>query len=413
MKLLIVTQYFWPESFIINDLARTLQSQGHDVAVATGKPNYPDGLFDGYTEEGTQTEMFAEHIPVYRVPMRSRRTGGAVNLVRNYLSFVWQGIRWMPSLLRGQTFDAIVVFAPSPLTTAIPAIVLRWRMRGAHLAIWVQDLWPESLAATGYIRNRAALAVGRVAVRWIYASADTLLVQSHGFIDRVARDARRDKIVYYANCLPVQEFVAGAAAPAPPDLIETLRRWFCVVFAGNIGTVQAVDTLVEAARQFRDLPDVRLVFVGSGSRLDWVRTRIAELGLTNVVLAGRFPMSAMPEIFRHARGLVVSLCDEQIFTLTVPGKVQAYLGAGRPIIASLNGEGARIVTEAGAGMTCPAGDAGALAACVRARRAMSDDERERLGAAGRRYFLEHFEVGGQARRLIEILDQRMSARGHV
>ncbi len=414
MKLLVVSQYFWPESFIITDLCRTLRDQGHEVVVATGKPNYPDGqVFPGYTETGTQTELLDGTLPVHRVPMRGRRSGGALNLIRNYFSFVWSGVRWMPSLLRGQTFDAIVVFAPSPLTMAIPAMWLKRRL-GGHLAIWVQDLWPESLAATGYVRNRFALSLVGVMVRWIYASADTILVPSRGFFDRVARYGAGGKTFYYANALPGDSDAATDTGESilPAELVALLRRDFCIVFAGNIGTVQAVDTLVEAARLFRDLDDVKLVFVGSGSRLDWIRERVEALGLTNVVLAGRFPMTVMPAIYREAEAVVVSLNPDEIFALTVPGKVQAYLAAGRPIIASLDGEGARIVSEAGAGLTCPAGDAVALAERVRALRAMSIEDRRQLGAAGRAYFLEHFEAGRQARRLVELLDLRIR-RGRV
>ena len=408
MTILVFGQYFWPESFIINDLTRNLRDLGHRVVVATGKPNYPDGvIFEGYRASGVQKEMFDGDIPVFRVPLRPRRRGGALNLLLNYLSFVWSGLRWFPSLLKNVSFDAILVFAPSPISLAIPAIPLRWRTK-AHLAIWVQDLWPESLAAMGFVRNRAALALVGVLVRGIYAFADTLLVQSRAFVGPVARYARRDKIVYYANSLDVAKAAGQTAVQLPPELLDTLKEHFCVVFAGNIGTAQAVETLVDAAAQIRDLAGVRMVLVGSGSMLNWVREKKSELGLTNLVLAGRFPMDAMPEIYRHAACLVVTLKDEEIFSCTVPAKVQAYLAAGRPIVASLNGEGARIIAEAGAGLTCGAEDSRALAQCVRSLHRMTEQERARLGESGRAYFLEHFEMRRQAGRLVEILEKRMA-----
>ena len=408
MTILVFSQYFWPESFIINDLARNLRDLGHRVVVATGKPNYPDGVIcDGYRAGGVQKEMFDGDIPVYRVPLRPRRSGGALNLLLNYLSFVWSGLRWFPSLLRDVSFDVILVFALSPITLAIPAIPLRWREK-AHLAIWVQDLWPDSLAATGFIRNRVALALVGLLVRGIYAFADTLLVQSRAFVRPVARYARLDKIVYYASSLDVERAAGQIAVQLPPELLDTLREHFCVVFAGNIGKAQAVETLVDAAVQIRDLAGVRMVLVGSGSMLNWVRDKKSELGLTNLLLAGRFPSDAMPEIFRHAACLVVTLKDEEIFSYTVPAKVQAYLAAGKPIIASLNGEGARIIAEAGAGLTCAAEDSRALAQCVRSLHEMTEQERARLGESGRRYFLEHFEMRRQTGRLVEILEQRMA-----
>ena len=134
MRLLVVSQYFWPESFIINDIVRTLDEQGHEVVVATGKPNYPDGkVFDGYRAAGTQRERYLERIEVLRVPLWPRGQGGAKNLILNYMSFVVCGLLYLPWMLRGRQFDAILVFAPSPITQAIPAILLRW-LKKAKLA---------------------------------------------------------------------------------------------------------------------------------------------------------------------------------------------------------------------------------------------------------------------------------------
>jgi len=192
--------------------------------------------------------------------------------------------------------------------------------------------------------------------------------------------------------------------------VRVLEAKFCVLFAGNLGTAQAVETLVEAAAQLRDLEGCRMVLVGSGSMLDWIRERKAALGLDNLVLAGRFPMSAMPGIYSRAGGLIVTLKDQEIFAYTVPSKVQAYLAAGKPIIAALNGEGARVVTEAGVGLVCPAEDAAGLARCIRALHAMPEDERIRMGKAGYAYFLEHFEMTRQTERLLEILDSGMRKR---
>ena len=178
MRLLIVSQYFWPESFIINDLAKVLVQQGHSVDVLTGKPNYPEGIiFKGYKYEGCESETFYEKINVFRVPLRPRKYGGAKNLFLNYLSFVFNGLRYFFKEVRGRNYDVLFVFAMSPITMAIPAIYLKRKMK-LHLALWVQDLWPESLSATGYVRNKLALRITAWIVRWIYSCADTLLVQS-------------------------------------------------------------------------------------------------------------------------------------------------------------------------------------------------------------------------------------------
>lgn len=411
MKVLVVSQYFWPETFIVNDLVKTLSILGHDVVVATGKPNYPEGrLFSGYKAGGVERETFCASIEVIRVPVKPRGAGGALNLLLNYLSFVLSGLWHFPRLLRGRTFDIILMFAPSPIFSAIPAIFLKWRKK-THLAIWVQDLWPESLAATGFIRNPCFLKMVGWLVRGIYACADTLLIQSKAFHGPVARYARPDKIIYYPNSIDVIGMDGNRGDSIPDDLASQLETHFCIVFAGNIGKAQAVETLVGAALNLKDLPDCKLIMVGSGSMLERVRERKVMDRLDNLILAGRFPLNVMPQIFRRAAGLVVTLKDEEIFSYTIPSKVQAYLAAGKPIIAALNGEGARVVSEASAGFTCPAEDAKALSQAVRTLYAMTESERELMGAAGRTYFFAHFEMNRQAQRLVEIFEQRIAIIG--
>jgi glycosyltransferase involved in cell wall biosynthesis len=411
MRLLILTQYFWPEHFIINDLVKTLKAQGHDLVVATGKPNYPDGkIFEGYQAKGVQKEFFDGDIPVFRVPLRPRGKSGALNLILNYLSFILSGLRYFSFLLKGYSFDVVLTFNPSPITSVIPAILLK-QQKKSHLAIWVQDLWPESLAATGFIKNRFILKLVGLLVRAIYSATNIILVQSPAFKIPVSKYAQQEKIIYYPNSMLLPETSQNVEILLPDELLKTLKTYFCVVFAGNIGTAQAIETLVEAAVLLKDMSDVKVILVGSGSMSEWAHQKKVELNLDNLVLAGRFSASAMPEIYSHAGCLVVSLKDEEIFSYTVPYKIQSYLAAGKPIIAALNGEGARVVIEAKAGLTCPAEDPAALANCVRRLYGIPESERAKMGAFGKKYFLEHFEMTSQAKRLVEILEQRMTRKG--
>lgn len=408
MKILVISQYFWPESFIINDIVRTLDEQGHEVVVATGKPNYPDGkVFHGYRALGTQRERYLGRIEVLRVPLWPRGQGGVKNLILNYLSFVVSGLLCLPWMLRGRQFDAILVFAPSPIIQAIPAILLRW-LKKSTLALWVQDLWPESLSATGFVRRPQLLRAVGWMVRGIYSWCDTLLVQSRAFVEPVAQYADRAKIQYYPNSIDISS--PKAVVPVPFELLELLEQHFCVVFAGNLGTGQALDTLVQAAVQLRDEPRIRLVLVGSGSRLAWLKAQQQALGLDNLLLPGRFPMEAMPQIFERAAALLVSLNDEPAFALTIPSKIQAYLAAGRPIIASMNGEGAQVVRDACAGLVSPAEQVGPLVENIRALKALPALEREAMGVAGRAYFDEHFEMRRQVSVLVGHLAEHSANR---
>lgn len=407
LKILIVTQYFWPESFLINDLANTLSGQGHKIVIATGKPNYPEGkLYDGYTSVGVQKDVYCENIEVVRVPLRPRGKGGILALLLNYLSFVWNGLKSFPSLLDGYEFDFILVYAPSPITIAIPAIPLKWAKK-AHLVIWIQDLWPQSLSATGFIRNRFLLYIVGWLVRGIYSFADTLLVQSQAFVEPVKQYTSENKVIYYPNSFLDISRKTDAISKLPKKLIYILEHSFCLVFAGNLGSAQSVETLVSAAEKLKHIPNCKLILVGTGSMYNWIEKQKKLLGLDNLILAGRFPSSEIPEIYDNAEGLLVTLNKSEIFSYTIPSKVQSYLAAGKPVIASLDGEGARIINESGAGLICPAEDAESLALNIEKLYNMKAIEREKYGNAGRNYFLKNFEMKHQCIQLINILESRV------
>jgi len=386
MRILVVSQYFWPESFSINGLVNTLLSKSLEVEVLTGKPNYPTGdKFAGYRSWGCQREIH-QGININRIPMLARRSSG-VRLALNYLSFIASGLLFAPWMLRGKHFDVIFVYAPSPILQAIPAIFLGW-LKGCPVVLWVQDLWPESLSATGYVQNRLILKLVEHVVRFIYRHVDLLLVQSRAFEEPVRALASGTPVVYYPNS--VDNIFAMPAIDEPPP-IAGLGEGFTVMFAGNIGTAQAVDVIVEAAALLEGYADIYFVVLGDGSSREWMLKEARQRGLSNLHLPGRFPVEMMPGFMQKASALLVTLADQPIFSATVPNKVQAYLAVGRPIVACLNGEGARLVVEAGAGLATPAEDAKALADTILRLYGLSPTEREKMGENGRRYYQNHFD----------------------
>lgn len=316
----------------------------------------------------------------------------------NYLaSIINMGVLG-PWLIRGRRYDVVFVYAPSPVLHALSGWVIA-KVQGAKLVTWVQDLWPESLEATGFIRNRWVLTcVGKV-VSWAYRGSDLILGQSEAFVRTIKPMAGATPVRYYPN---PGEAVFSAEPPdgEPPALV--LKPGFNVVFAGNLGTVQSLDTLLDAAEQLLVRPDIRFVLVGSGSRLEWLKQQVQERSLVNVELPGRFPVTAMPGLFRQSSALIVSLVASPIMDQTIPSKVQAYLAAGRPVIASMNGEGARVVQESGAGVACPAGDATALAQAVSKLADLPPADLAEMGAAALRHYEQHFEPRSLSRRLIEM-----------
>ncbi len=406
MRVLVLSQYYWPEAFRITEVVESLRRAGCHVTVLTGQPNYPLGeVFDGYSAAGFGEQQHESGYSIYRVPLMPRGRGGAVGLVSNYLSFVFSASFLGPWLLRKQRFDVVFVYAPSPIIQAIPAVWLAFIKR-AKLVTWVQDLWPQSLEATGFVRNRRVLALVAVLVRWIYRRCDLLLAQSQAFVSSVQAMAGKTPVEYHPN---PGELAFGQAQPlGPPALV--LAPGFNVVFAGNLGTVQALGAVLDAAELLRPHADVRLVLVGSGSRSEWLQQEVTRRGLSNVQLPGRYAPEAMPGILAQASALLVSLTRSPIMSQTVPSKVQAYLAAGKPIIASLDGEGARVIEESGAGVSCSAEDAAALAAAVLRLRALPADALQRMGEAGQIYYKQHFDPAALATKLVQHFSQVLAGR---
>jgi glycosyltransferase involved in cell wall biosynthesis len=400
LKVLIVSQYFWPESFGINDVAESLVKSGCDITILTGPPNYPDGsVYPSYSAFALRIQVKGE-IKICRVPAVPRGKDSAIRLALNYISFVISGAVFGTWLLRNKKFDVIFVYAPSPILQGIPAIFLGW-LKQFPVAIWVQDLWPQSLSATGYIQNRCILRAVEKIVQFIYRHADLLLVQSRAFIEPVRRLAPETSIKYYPNS--VDASYARPSTYADTTQVPWLDAPFTVMFAGNIGFAQAVDVIRDVAILLKEYKDIHFIVLGDGSRREWMLEQATKHGLVNLHLPGRFPVESMPSLMQKASALLVTLADQPIFCLTIPNKVQAYLAAGRPILASLNGEGAELVKEAKAGLTVPAEDSQALADAVLKLYSMSRDERDALGAHGRAYYKQHFTHEVLIDQLIDLL----------
>ncbi|MCJ8238711.1 glycosyltransferase family 4 protein [Peteryoungia algae] len=397
MRVLIVSQYYWPENFLINDLTSLLAAAGLEVTVLTGKPNYPEGdFFAGYRSWGVQRE-FHDGVSIVRVPIARRGKQSRIRLAMNYASFIIAASTLGLWSIRRQKYDVVFVYAPSPLLQALPALLFA-RMNNAKLFVWVQDLWPESLSATGYLKNAVIMKFVAALVRLIYISSDRILVQSEAFVDRVAQYTERRKIRYFPN------LYRPAATQEPSDrakrLAADMMNSFAVVFAGNLGAAQSLDTIIDAAEQLKARCDIRFYIIGSGSRGQWLAKQVKDRDLSNVELCGRFEASDMPALLQAAGSLLVTLAADEIFALTVPSKLQAYLSAGKCIIASINGEGARIVDAARAGLVSASEDAGALAKSIETMADLPVEERNSMGARGAAYFEANFSADMLTRDLI-------------
>jgi len=403
MRILLFSQYFSPEPFIINDLVKTLVDKGHEIVVYTGKPNYPEGeIYNGFSQGSFSIERYYNKVKVYRVPLKPRGKGGAKKLIVNYLSFVFSGLMHLKKI-EEKNFDIIFVFGLSPITSVIPAIFLK-RKLGCKLTLWVQDLWPESLVATGYIKNKLLLYPIKILVKWVYKNCDQILIQSNGFKIPVAKYTNKE-LTYYPNSIKINK--NGPLDILPEKLKKYFDESFCLVFAGNLGKAQALDIILDAAERLKDLKQLKIILVGSGSLSNWLEEQKELRDLKNIELAGRYPMDIMPVIYKRSKGLLVTLGDNEMVNYTIPSKIQSYLSSGKPIIGALNGEGAAIINEARCGFISKADCSIGLEDSIREFIALTNSDREELGNNGLIYFNNNFNMEVQAENLIGILNSSL------
>ena len=399
MKILIITQYFWPENFKINDLSIGLKERGHEVSILTGIPNYPKGKFYGTYSFWKNNDEEWNGIKIYRSKIFPRGSGG-IRLMLNYLSFMF--FCSLKVFFIKEKFDKIFVYEPSPITVGFPAIVAGKKMK-IPFYFWVQDLWPESLSAAGGIKNKYILGAFDWMTKQIYRKSKKILVQSNGFIEYINKQGDfSDKIIYYPNT------AEAFFKPMTPqeEYINKLPKGFKLLFAGNLGEAQGIGTLIKAAKIVKEREiNINWVFLGDGRQKENYISEIKENNLEkDVHFLGAFAGETMPYFFACVDGLIVSLKKETIFSLTIPGKTQSYLACRKPIIASLDGEGARIIEEASCGFASPAENVDILVKNVIAFYQLSEEERLQMGSNSEKYFKEHFEREILLDKLIKILE---------
>jgi colanic acid biosynthesis glycosyl transferase WcaI len=379
LSLLIVSQYFSPEAFGINSLVAELQERGHSVTVLTGMPNYPSGVFvDGYGGWKVHRETW-KNASVIRIPIFARGQNSRLRLALNYLSFAVNASILAPFLVKDRP-DVILVYQMSPVTMALPAIIVKLFTR-SKILLWVQDIWPESLVATGAVKSPIALVTLRLIVRIVYRCSSVIAVQSRQFEKFIRPLALPADIRYLPNT--ADRFYRPIEVPLDAPERKLFRPGFNILFAGNLGLAQDLETVLAAIRHLKDRKDIQWIFVGDGRRRAWLEHQIQEQGLAdNVQILGSFPPEKMPCFFAIA---------EPIFSLTVPSKLQTYLACGRPILGAISGEAADILIAAGAGLTAPPNDPERLAEMALTMAHMPRERLKALGEAALEYHRREFD----------------------
>lgn len=382
LHILAVSQHYWPEPFNFPDICEGLVARGHHVTVLTGTPNYPEGeIYPGY-EHGAKATQERNGVHIRRSKLIPRGHD-PIHRVLNYYSFSANASRIAREM--GPGYDVVLSFQTSPVMMSNPALTYG-RRHGVPVLLYCIDIWPECLTVGGIKRGSLVYRhYGRVS-RDIYSAADRLAVTSPMFVDYLGRQLDVDA----SDAVYLPQYAEDIFNDETERREEYDPSRLNLTFAGNVGTAQAVNTLVEAGHYLADDDRFAIHIVGSGSELETLKKYQKEIGADCVTFHGRFPLSDMPAFYVSSDAMVATFQDSPILGYTLPRKIQSYMAAGRPIIGTVVGEARRVIEEAGCGLCCDAEDPKGLAEICRQFADMPREEREAMGARGRAYYEEHY-----------------------
>lgn len=398
MRVLLLTQWFDPEPTPKGlSFAKELVASGCEVEVVTGFPNYPGGkVYPGYRIKALQREKI-DGVWVTRLPLYPSHDGSAARRVLNYVSFAASALIY--GLFLAKRPSVIYAYHP-PLTVGIAASLIRL-IRRIPVVYDIQDMWPDTLKATGMLNNPVALRVVGWVCSWVYRCVDRIVVLSPGFKRLlIERDVDAGKIdVIYNWCDESQLAIADSSIPDSfPD-----DRYFRVLFAGTMGKAQALDAVLDAAKILKDeLPDVKFVFVGGGVESERLKERAVLEAIQNVVFIPRVPMSQVGVMLRAANVLLVHLKKDPLFEITIPSKTQAYMAVGKPVIMGVSGDAEDIVRDAGCGFCADSESPISIAQAVRDARNSSAEKMLQLGRSGAEYYKNNMSLKVGAAKFKEI-----------
>lgn len=381
--ILIISQYFHPETFRINDIAQEWTKRGYRISVLTGIPNYPEGkFFPGYSFFRKRKEKWGD-IEITRIPL-TPRGHSAVGMVLNYYSFVISG--WFWNRFTRQKADIVFSFETSPMTQLKIGCGYARKHKVPHI-MYVQDLWPENVEVAGGIHNKRILGYLDRMVDKIYQQADKILLTSPSFRESVMHRKKPvppEKLVYWPQY--AEDFYRPLPRKSIPEIPDD--GMFNIVFTGNLGTAQGLDVLPRTARLLAD-EAVRFIIVGDGRYRESLEKEIEQLDVRQkFLMIPRQPAERIPEILSACDAGFISFAQNPLWEKTIPAKLQSYLACGKAVIASASGETKRIIEEAKCGIVTETGNAEALAEGVRS---MLSADLKRMGECARKYFEAHFD----------------------
>ncbi len=376
MKILVVCQHYFPEPFCISDICEELVSRGHEVTVVTGLPNYPMGhIYDGY-RHGEKRDEIVNGVQVHRCYTIGRRSGALWRFV-NYYSFAISSTLYVSRLK--DDFDVVFCYQLSPVMMASAAVKYK-KKHNKKLILYCLDLWPESLTVGGVRQGSLLYKVFERVSGKIYKQVDKILVTSRSFADYFSHKFGVVDTTYLPQYADMQ-FEALSCNKESNDTVD-------IMFAGNVGAAQSIDTIIRAAALTKNVETLKWHIVGDGSELEASRKLASELNADNIVFHGRKPKEEMPAYYAMADAMLVTMKDDPVISMTLPGKVQSYMAAGKPVIGSIGGAAQALINEAECGLCGEPENPEQLAENV--MKFISDSDKSRYSNNAIKYYEEYF-----------------------
>jgi len=363
LKILIVSQYFWPEQFRINEVVEDFLRRGYSVDVVTGMPNYPSGkIFDEYKRNKNKFDKFLE-ANIYRVPIITRGKASPFRLFANYISFVFSAIIIGSYKLRNKNYDIIFTFATSPITTALPSIFFSFIKNAKHV-LWVLDIWPYILKELSIIKNKYLFIIVEKIVDYIYYKSDLILAQSKSIQKIILERVKNQKEVLYFPSWKENLISNEVSDSHVNNDLSFYKNKFNIVFTGNVGEAQNFENIVAAAEIIKDHKNIQWLIIGTGRKLDEIKKITEKKKIKNFYILGHKPISEILFYHQIATILFISLSPGKYLSSTIPGKFQTYLASNKFILGFISGETAQLIDESKVGAHVDPSDSKLLAKTI-------------------------------------------------
>lgn len=375
MRILVICQYYYPEPFRITDICEEFVRRGHEVTVVTGTPNYPMGdIYPGY-ENGKRADEIVNGVKVHRCITAPRKTG-AFNRLKNYFSYPIASKKYVKTL--EDSYDVVFVNQLSPVMMAEAGIFYKNKYN-KKMILYCLDLWPESICIGGIKKGSIIYKVFRILSQRVYKNADHIFITSRSFKNYLKEMFHiADEKISYLPQYAESQFLELNKKKEHDEI-------FHLLFAGNIGTAQDVGTIIDAAKLLKN-ESVLFHIVGDGIELENLKKSAKEL--PNVIFYGRRPLEEMPIYYEMADAMLVTLTDDPIISMTLPGKVQTYMAAGKPIVGAIDGEAALVLNDAQGGYCGQSGEGRLLAENI--LKLINSGDSDKIGKKNRNYYLTVF-----------------------